>query len=184
MTPIINSRDDLNALRGSDVYSDALRAILGATTTWVNEALEGEQPLWRQVSVGDTLAHLDLTLDELLAECAAAGITPTNPPAPSSAAVTPPTPEVISKRQFAQGLARKGFISEAEAIAWAARGDLPSAIVSLIASLPAADRFDAEIILKGAQEFRRSHSLTDKFGDGTGNSPEEIDALWRYCAGL
>lgn len=88
MTPIINSRADLDALRGTDVYSDALRAILGATMTWVNNAPEGEEPIWEYVSVGETLAHLDLTLDELLAECAAAGIAPTNPPGP----VTPHKP--------------------------------------------------------------------------------------------
>ena len=184
MTPIINSRADLNALRGTDVYSDALRAILGATTTWVNDAPEGAAPQWRQVSVGETLAHLDLTLDELLAECASAGIAPTNPPAPSSVAITPPTPEIISKRQFAHGLAKKGFITETEALAWVSRGDLPAAILSLIASLPAAEKFDAEIILKGASEFRRSHPLTESFGAATGCTPEEIDDLWRFCAGL
>lgn len=82
MTPIINSRVDLEALQGTDVYADALRAILGTTTTWVNDAANGGSPQWRLVSVNDTLQYLGLTLDELIAECASAGIIPTTPSMP------------------------------------------------------------------------------------------------------
>ena len=82
MTPIINTRSDLEALQGTDIYADALRSILGSTTTWVNKAPQGAIAQWELVSVTDTLRYLDLTLEELLSECAAAGITPTTPPAP------------------------------------------------------------------------------------------------------
>ncbi len=82
MTPIINTRSDLDALQGADIYADALRSILGSTTTWVNKAPQGAIAQWELVSVTDTLRYLDLTLEELLSECAAAGITPTTPPAP------------------------------------------------------------------------------------------------------
>lgn len=79
--PIINSRADLDALRGTDAYAEALRIILGATTMWVNTAPADQSPAWEQRSVGDTLAKLELTTQELLAECAAAGIVPQSPAA-------------------------------------------------------------------------------------------------------
>jgi len=101
MTPIINSRDDLDALRGTDAYPDALRAILGATTTWINDAAAGQPPQWRQVSVGETLAWLDLTLEDLLQECAAAGIATTNPPSPAVSSPTPSLTELKTQKRAA-----------------------------------------------------------------------------------
>lgn len=83
---ILNSSADLAALKGTGAYADALRCVLGSTTMWVNDAPADQASLWRQVSVGDTLARLDLTIEDLLAECAAAGIVPTAPSAPASVA--------------------------------------------------------------------------------------------------
>lgn len=86
---IINTRSDLDALRGTDAYAEALRAIVGATMTWVNDASAGEPAQWRMVSGGDTLARLGLTANELLDECASAGIVPQSPEAPVPAPITP-----------------------------------------------------------------------------------------------
>lgn len=83
---IINTRADLDALRGTEAYAEALRRILGATTMWINDAADDAPAVWRQASVGDVLASLDLTTEELLAECEAAGITPQTPPAPATIA--------------------------------------------------------------------------------------------------
>lgn len=97
--PIINSRSDLDSLIGSPAYADALRAILGATTTWVNVGT-ADAPSWEQQSV---LSHVEALgfadLNEFLAECAAAGITPVTPEPP----ITPPPPaptaeDVIAER--------------------------------------------------------------------------------------
>ena len=82
MTPIINTRRDLDALQGTNIYAQALQTILGSTTTWVNEAPKGDAAQWKLVSVNDTLQYLDLTLEELLSECSAAGIVPTTPQIP------------------------------------------------------------------------------------------------------
>ena len=84
---IINTKADLDALRGTDAYAEALRRILGATTMWVNDAPAGSPPVWRQQSVGDTLARFGLTTEELMDECAAAGVVPQTPEAPPAAAV-------------------------------------------------------------------------------------------------
>lgn len=83
---IINTKADLEALRGTDAYAEALRRILGACTMWINDAPAGQPAVWRQESVGDVLAQFDLTTEELLIECAAAGIVPQSPEAP----VAPP----------------------------------------------------------------------------------------------
>ena len=99
---IINNKADLNALRGTDAYAEALRRILGATTMWVNDAEPGEVPAWRQQSVGDALAQFDLTTEELLAECEAAGVVPQAPPQPvcpvaaSSAEAVAAPPQLIA----------------------------------------------------------------------------------------
>lgn len=115
MSMIINSRSDLEALRGNAVYAEALRSILGATTTWVNEAAEGEAPKWKRISVGDTLAHLELTLDELLAECAAAGIVPTDAAAPVSITVEPAVPASVPLWAVRSILRKKGLLDQANA---------------------------------------------------------------------
>lgn len=80
---IINTKGDLDALRGTDDYAEALRRILGATTMWVNYAPDGQSPVWRQESAGAVLTQFDLTMEELLAECEAAGVVPQacDPPA-------------------------------------------------------------------------------------------------------
>ncbi len=81
--PIINTRSDLEALRGTPDYGAALRALLGASVTWINTAEEDAPPVWEKQTV---LSHIEkmgfATLDALLAECAAAGIVPTEPTAP------------------------------------------------------------------------------------------------------
>lgn len=102
---IINTRSDLDELKGTDIYGEALRQILGATTMWVNDAPAGSAPQWHQVSVGDTLARLDLTLDELTAECAAAGIVPQSPSAPVTTSIAPP-PETIRAAYLKAALAQ------------------------------------------------------------------------------
>ena len=90
MNNIINSRSDLDALQGTDAYGEALLVILGSATTWVNTAPEGGAPAWQLVTVLSTIQRMGfLTLEDLLQECAAAGIAaPPPPPQPAP----PPTP--------------------------------------------------------------------------------------------
>ena len=101
------------------------------------------------------------------------------PPSPPQ-----PVPETISDRQFAQGLAKQGLITTAEALAWVGPGALPAAMVAFLDGLPAAERFDAEIILTGATEFCRSYPLTAAFGQATGMDSTALDDFWRFCATL
>lgn len=85
---ILNARRDLEELRGTPDYAQALRAILGSTKTWINRAQPGEAADWEEVTVLDTLGRLDFTLDEFLHEIEAAGISSATAPAP---VLPPPT---------------------------------------------------------------------------------------------
>jgi hypothetical protein len=109
------------------------------------------------------------------------------------ASLPAPPPEVISDRQFAQALALAGTISEAEALAWAARGELPEAMEDALALIPEADRrrFGARMMLAGATTFERSHPLTDQLGGlltnpatGKPYDAAALDALWSRAAAL
>lgn len=94
----------------------------------------------------------------------------------------PLVPEEISDRQFAQQLAVAGTITEAEALAWAARGDLPLAIEVAIDALPDDEQFSARMLLSSATTYHRSHSLADALGSVMGYGAEDLDELWREAS--
>jgi hypothetical protein len=98
----------------------------------------------------------------------------------------PVVPSVISDRQFAQALALAGTITEAEALAWAARGELPEAMEEALDEIPEAHnlRFGARMMLAGATTFERTHPLTEQLGGLLGYDPAALDALWTRAAAL
>lgn len=81
---IINTKSDLDALRGTDAYADALRCILGATTTWVNDGPYSDTPVWRLRDCGDALARFGLSRAELMAACEESGVVQQAPTAPAA----------------------------------------------------------------------------------------------------
>jgi hypothetical protein len=93
-------------------------------------------------------------------------------------------PDVISDRQFAQGLAHAGVITQAEALAWVGPGELPPTMSAFVAQMPEASRFDIEMVLTGATQFSRSHPLTAVFGEAVGMVPQQLDQFWMMCAAL
>lgn len=125
---------------------------------------------------GDS-ALLGTRLDPVWAGGAAVIAAPVVEPEPEE-----PVPSSISDRQFAQQLAVLGVISEAEALAWAARGELPDAIEAAIAALPEAQRFSARMLLASATTYERSHPLVGALADLLGYDSGEIDDLWRAAA--
>lgn len=100
----------------------------------------------------------------------------------------PPVPEAISDRQFAQVLALRGIITRAEAIAWAARGDLPEALANALAGLEDQDQlFAAEMLLSSATTYERHHPLVAVLAAELrpgGYSDAELNTLWAEGAGL
>ena len=99
----------------------------------------------------------------------------------------------ISDRQFAQALALAGAITQDEALAWAARGDLPSALLDALALLPEEGgvRFGAHMMLAAATTYERSHPLTAQLGallvnpaTGQPYDADALDGLWRLAGSL
>lgn len=103
----------------------------------------------------------------------------------------PPPPEpyvpgVISDRQFAQVLALDGVISQDEALAWAARGDLPERLVTALEQIPEDDgaRFGARMMLSAATTYERAHPLVPTLGALLGMDAAALDDIWRRGAAL
>lgn len=95
----------------------------------------------------------------------------------------PPVPKSISDRQFSQQLAIDGVITEAEALAWAARGDLPAALETIVAQL-GDQQFGARMLLSAATAYERGHPLTTTLGGLLGYNASQLDALWRAASAL
>jgi hypothetical protein len=93
-----------------------------------------------------------------------------------------PAPAAISDRQFAQGLAAAGMISEAEAEEWVGPGIVPAVLLALVEGLPDGGRFAARMLLRGATSFERSHPLTNVLAAAYGWTAEQTDQFWRECA--
>lgn len=98
--------------------------------------------------------------------------------------VAAPIPAVISDRQFAQVLAIDAVITETEALAWAARGDLPEALETAVDQLPEAQRFGARMLLAAATTYERAHPLVAVLGAILGRDAEALDDIWRRAAAL
>lgn len=95
-----------------------------------------------------------------------------------------PIAHIISDRQMAQALALAHVITEDEALAWAARGDLPARLSTAIASLPSEQRFPARMLLSSATTYERDHPLVPALGAMLGYDAAALDALWVSAAAL
>lgn len=108
-------------------------------------------------------------------------VEPPPPPPPPA----PPTLEqrraamVISRRQFFQALALTGEITRNEAAMAAAGQALPQAMAQMISQLPSEnDRFAAEMLMRSAVEFQRTHPLTAVFAGRYGWSDAQVDQFF------
>jgi hypothetical protein len=93
--------------------------------------------------------------------------------------VPSPVPQIISDRQFFQQLCIMGLITEDEALAAVGPGTLPASLSALVAQLPEDQQFSANMLLKGATQFDRSHPMVAALGAAFGLQPNQIDQLWR-----
>lgn len=95
-------------------------------------------------------------------------------------------PPSISDRQFAQILALDGVISEDEALAWAARGELPGAMETALSNIPEAGglRFGAKMLLASATTYERAHPLVPTLGALLLYDAAALDDIWRRAAAL
>ncbi|HEY5795407.1 MAG TPA: hypothetical protein VIU82_10355 [Bosea sp. (in: a-proteobacteria)] len=101
----------------------------------------------------------------------------TDPPAAPGMPLLP-----LSPRQFAQGLALAGHITEEEAEEWVGPGTVPAALLDLVANLPGDEQFAARMLLRGATSFEHTHPLTAALAASYGWTPQQTDQFWRDCA--
>ncbi|MBB5703611.1 hypothetical protein FHS76_003518 [Ochrobactrum daejeonense] len=96
-----------------------------------------------------------------------------------------PPPDEISDRQFFQKLAVMGIIGQADALAAVQRGEIPAPLQAIIDQLPTEDaKFEAQMLVAGAQTFNRTHPLTEIVRQTLGWTVEQRDDFWREAANL
>lgn len=94
-------------------------------------------------------------------------------------------PDAVSDRQFFHACAKVGMISQAEALAAVKTGDIPLELRAIVDAIPDPDaRFDAQMFLSGAVEFRRDHPLTESVRVARSMTAAQVDDLFRLAASL
>lgn len=88
------------------------------------------------------------------------------------------------KLSFAQlmiGLVTEAWITEAEGEAWLA-GTLPTAVLTIIGTLPVEQQFAAKARAIRPSEVLRNDPLVVSLGASAGKTPEELDDFFRTYA--
>jgi hypothetical protein len=96
-----------------------------------------------------------------------------------------PVPASVSDRQFAQALAEIGDLDWVAATEWAATGEVPLEILSILQGIP--DQLTSNralMFLRSATVYERHHPMTETLLAAMGKSPEDADNLWRLAATL
>lgn len=93
--------------------------------------------------------------------------------------------QIVSDRQFYQGLALRDFCTPEEALDAVRIGVLPEGLRKFVDAIPEAqDRWAAEMLLSGAKEFRRDHAFVAQVGAWVGLDAAALDAFWSHCSTL
>ncbi len=96
-----------------------------------------------------------------------------------------PLRDIISRRQFFQQLANMEIITRTEALAAIQTGTIPTPLQTIIDSLPTDDdKFEAMMLVSGAQEFNRTHSLSETVRIALSWTVEQRDNFWKAAAKL
>ncbi|PWT90374.1 MAG: hypothetical protein C5B54_07275 [Acidobacteria bacterium] len=98
-------------------------------------------------------------------------------------------PAIISRRQFFQAAAmsvgaRPAMITREEALDAMRHGAIPPQMQAGLNTLPDDQKFAAEMLFSGANEFERHHPLVQKFGEIMGMTSLQLDDVWRSAATL
>lgn len=102
-------------------------------------------------------------------------VAPPPPPAP--------VPTEITFAQLMIGLVTEQWITEAEGEGWLT-GALPLAVLTVIDSLPEAQRFAAKARALRPSEVLRADALVAAMGAAAGKTEAEIDAFFTTYAGV
>lgn len=154
--PIINTRSDLDALKGSPDYAAALQALLGAASHWINVGTP-DAPEWQLQTMLAPIAALGVaSIDDLLAECATAGIVPTVAEPPLAALVLADlvTLKVAAKARVAARADQiveliTGTVPLSERLSWATKEAAARALVAGTATTVQQSLISAEAQVTG-----------------------------------
>ncbi len=91
---------------------------------------------------------------------------------------------VISRRQLLLGLLVTERITEAEAIAAAQHGSVPTAVMTVFNALEPAEKAQAIITWASMTVAERDHPLVAALAVANGMSEEDVDAFFELCAAL
>ena len=90
----------------------------------------------------------------------------------------------LTPRQMLIGLMAEGWITPAEAEAWATSSALPASVEGLIASLPEGERVAARITCLKMSVAERSDPFVAALATIEGRTPAEIDAFFTTYSGI
>lgn len=164
---LVNSRSDLEGLRGTPEFENVLRALYGSMTTWV--LVEGQ---WQSVENLTAIERLGFTKQQFLDE-----IAPFDFPEPVAPAL-PVEPEPIDpltielpRREFRRALLHNGMDT--------------AAVLSVINAISdPEEREEMMIWWEDTQLFQRQHPVLVQMVAAAGLTPEQGDAIWTYGVGL
>lgn len=158
----VNSRADLDALRGTAAFEVVLRGLYGSTVTWTLS-----DGAWLQGEDYAAVERFDFTKAQFLAE-----IAPFDFPAP----VAPPTPAPVIEKlpdlepwRFFAVLQLAGYADNLDAF---------------IAAMPEPDKTVARNKLDRTLIFIRDNDLVLAAQAGMGITSEQLDALWLQALSL
>lgn len=93
--------------------------------------------------------------------------------------------QILSDRQFYQGLALRGLCTPEEALDAVRTGLLPPALRGFVDAIAdVQERWAAEMLLSGAKEFRRDHPFVSQVGAWAGLNTVALDDFWFQCSAL
>src|ERR1700739_3842825 len=83
--------------------------------------------------------------------------------------LNPPAPiPNITRRQFVQQMAAQGIIAQSDAIALVSNGTMPPALAAVIAKLPTAEQFAANMFILSGDDFVRATQLGNDIATANG----------------
>ncbi len=130
----------------------------------------------------DTAAGFDVAgLDAAIR--AAGGIAPYVPPDPAIVLAAQRQGMTMTFAQLLIGLVAEEWITEAEGEAWLS-GTLPQAVLDLISTLPASQRFPARARAVAPSVILRLDPLVIALAAAQSKTPEELDTFFTTYAGV
>ena len=99
----------------------------------------------------------------------------------AQALIPPPS---VTRRQFFQAAAQLNLLTPTEVLALFATGAVPAEIATVIAALPVAQQFPAQILLLGALNFDRANPTLIALCTAIGQTSAQIDALFVLAGSL